>query len=231
MALRDFGTVTPVLPVCELPHAAALARLIPLWRLAGREYPHLIPLTSASSTGPVSTLRGASVEVDGRRVARALVLAGLAGLAVAGALLFVAGAQKNARITRLQEQSVHVVVTVGGCQGLLGGSGSNAAGYACWGSFTLGARHYREGIPGDVRLAPGTTLDMRTVPGAPTLLDTPKHIASAKASGRVFVLPSVLLAGALLGFVFTVLRRRRQPASRSRLGFEGGTRLGGVGGV
>jgi len=86
----------------------------------------------------VTTLRGAAVDVDARRVARVLVGACLLALAALSATFFVVGASKNAQITDLREHGVPVEVTVTRCLGLLGGSGSNDAGYACRGSFTIG---------------------------------------------------------------------------------------------
>ena len=73
----------------------------------------------------VSRLRVGSPEPDGRVVGRVLLYLTLGALAVTSALLFVAGAEKNASITRLHQQAVPVEMTVGGCRGLLGGSGSN----------------------------------------------------------------------------------------------------------
>jgi hypothetical protein len=174
--------------------------------------------------------------VDGRRTGRVLLYSALAAVAVTSLLLFVAGSQKNASITRLHQQAVPVEMTVGGCRGLLGGSGSNPVGYSCWGSFTLAGRTYRDGIPGDALLAPGSRLRMLTVPGDPSLVDTPAAVAAEHASDTVYVLPGVLLVVLLASVAVLALRRRgggAQPASRSPLGLGGrGARLGeAVGGV
>lgn len=160
-----------------------------------------------------------------------LLILGLGALAMTSALLFLAGADKNASVTRLRTEAVAVEMTVGGCQGLLGGSGSNAAGYSCWGTFTLAGHRYRENIPGDALLAPGTQLRVFTVPGDPGLLETPQALATDHASAQVYVLPAVLIAVLAAGVVVLAVRRRLQPVLRSPLGRGGrGARLGEVAG-
>ena len=58
------------------------------------------------------------------------------------------------------------------CLGQLGGSGSNAAGYQCRGSFTIDGRHYNEIIPGTTLLPLGTTVRGVIDPGDPALIST-----------------------------------------------------------
>lgn len=159
------------------------------------------------------TLRGAGVQVDARRVGGVIVGGCVVGLAALTIVLFLAGAQKNAQIDRLRQHGVPVDLTVSGCLGLLGGSGSNAAGYACRGTFTLDGHRYNEAIPGDTFHPPGATLRAVSVPGDPALVSTISAVTSEHASSKVFVLPTILLivlvtlAGAL------VLRRRRSARS------------------
>ena len=86
---------------------------------------------------PISTLRGAGATLDPHRVARVavgLVLATLLVLTVAFALI---GQHKNQQIDELRQLGVPVTVTVTTCQELLGGSGSNGAGFACTGTYTF----------------------------------------------------------------------------------------------
>ena len=165
-----------------------------------------------SASEPLTHLRGAGVDVDLRRIARVFLVIGLLALAVTAGILFSAGAQKNAQITRLRQHGVPVEITVSGCLGLLGGSGSNAAGYACNGSFTLAGHRYREAIPGNTHYRPGTTVRGVTDPDDPGLLATAAMIAAEHPSGNVFILPAVLSAVFALsvGFVF---RRWRRAAS------------------
>jgi len=159
----------------------------------------------------VSTLRGAGVDVDVRKIRRVVGGACLVALAVLVAVLFVAGADKNAQITSLRRHGVAVRVTVTGCLGLLGGSGSNAAGYACKGTFTLGGHRYEEAIPGNALHPPGARIRAVAVPGNPPLLSTTRAVESQQASWRVFILPTVLLVVLLLLVGALVLRRRRRP--------------------
>jgi hypothetical protein len=162
-----------------------------------------------SSDRPVTTLRGAGVDVDPRR-ARQLVLAGcLAALAITAVILLIAGIQKNAQANRLRHHGVAVSVTVTGCSGLLGGSGSNGAGYACKGTYTFHGRRYQQSIPGNGLHQAGSVIRGVIVADDPGLLSTPDMIARQPASGSVFVVPAVLfgvLAAALVAVA--VLRRR-----------------------
>lgn len=161
----------------------------------------------------LSTLRGAGVDVDVRRLGRVFVAACLVALAVLTAVLFVAGADKNAQITDLHQHGVAVRVTVSSCLGLLGGSGSNGAGYACKGTFTLDGHRYTEAIPGNSLYPPGAKIRAVAVPGSPPLLSTARAVHSERASWRVFVVPTVLLLVLVLGVGFLVLRRRRPARS------------------
>ncbi len=123
-----------------------------------------------------TTLRGAGVDVDVRRVGRVAVGLCLVALAVVAAILFVVGAHKNAQITRLRQHGVPVTVTVTGCLGLLGGSGSNAAGYACKGRFVLDGHRYLESVPGNVLRPVGTKVRAVAAAGDPPLLSTRQEV-------------------------------------------------------
>ena len=141
-----------------------------------------------------TVLRGASAAVDVRRAARVLAGAGLAALAVLVAVLFWAGARHNSRIDRLREDGVPVTATVAQCRGLMGGSGSNLAGYECTGSLTLDGRRFEVTLPDGALHARGSAVRLITVPGDPTLLATPAAVRSERTSSGVYVLPAVLLA-------------------------------------
>jgi hypothetical protein len=163
---------------------------------------------AAGAREPVSTLRGAGVEVDGRLVGRILAGILLVSLAVMVAVMFVAGAQKNAQIDGLRQHGVAVEVTVTRCMGLLGGSGSNAAGYVCSGTFTLDGRRFHGTIPGNTIRDPGTQVRAVTIASDPGLLSTVSGVKTEHASWRVFVLPSALLVVLALLVGAFVLRRR-----------------------
>ncbi len=178
------------------------------------------PVTAvAVPAAPVTILRGAGVDVDARRVARVLVGTCLLALAALSATLFVVGARKNAQITDLREHGVPVEVTVTRCLGLLGGSGSNDAGYACRGSFTIGGHRIERAIPGDTFLPPGATLRAIAAPDDPGLFSTAAAVASEHASWKVFILPATLLVLLLAALGVLVARSKRDgspPARRLR---------------
>ncbi len=158
---------------------------------------------------PLTNLRGAGVDVDIRRVGQVVVGICLVGVAVLAVIMLVAGFQKNAQINSLRNNGVPVQIRVTGCMGLLGGSGSNAAGYDCRGTFTLDGRTYTENLPGNNLLTPGTTLRGVSVPGDPALVSTPSTVASEHPSWTVFTIPVILLVllAAILGAL--LFRRRR----------------------
>jgi hypothetical protein len=175
-----------------------------------------------SPDGPLTNLRGAGVDADIRRVGQVVVGICLVGVAVLAAIMLVAGFQKNAQINSLRNNGVPVQIRVAGCMGLLGGSGSNAAGYDCRGTFTLDGRTYTENLPGNSLLVPGTTLRGVSVPGDPALVSTPSAVAAQHPSWTVFAIPVILLVllAAILGVLFVRRRRvRRAPrADRIRTG-------------
>jgi hypothetical protein len=162
-----------------------------------------------SPDGPLTNLRGAGVDVDVRRVGQVVIGICLVGVAVLAVIQLVAGFQKNAQINSLRNNGVPVQIRVSGCMGLLGGSGSNAAGYECRGTFTLDGRTYTENLPGNTLLTPGTTLQGVSVPGDPALVSTRGIVAASHPSWTVFTVPVILFAllAAILGLLF--VRRRR----------------------
>ncbi len=175
--------------------------------------------SSAAPMPPVSTLRGASVDIDVRRAGRAVAGLCLAALAATAVLLFVAGLQKNAQITRLHQQGVAMDVKVSVCMGLLGGSGTNSAGYRCKATFMLDGRRYEDALPGYGLYAPGATLRAIVVPGDPSLLSTPRALAGEHSSLRVFLVPAALLVIVALLVAAMAVKRgtRRRASARTQL--------------
>jgi hypothetical protein len=166
------------------------------------------------SDDPVGTLRGAGVAVDVRRAGRVVAGILVVGLAVLVVVLFVAGARKNAQIGELRDHGVPVDMTVSGCIGLLGGSGSNGAGYSCHGTFTLGGHRYDDPIPGNTPHSPGDKVAGISVASDPALFTTPKTLRSQHASSGVYLVPAILTAVlALLVAGLVVLGRRRRRRS------------------
>jgi len=160
---------------------------------------------------PMTVLRGASVDVDAARVARALVVVCILALVGVAAGLFVAGAQKNSQIDALRNHGVPVQITVTDCLGLLGGSGTNAAGYACTGTYSIGGRRYVKAIPGTVNRAIGSKVAAVSSASDPGLVSTVSDVDRERSSLNVYVVPSLLLVAAALaaGAVVVVRRRKR----------------------
>ena len=156
------------------------------------------------------------MQVDGRHVA-AIVLGILLVTLAALVVVFTAiGVHKNRQINDLHDRGVAVTVTVTSCQGLLGGSGSNGAGYSCRGTYELGGHDYNELLPGTAFHAPGATIPSVAVPGDPALMSPVSVVDSEHASASVYSLPAILLVilVAILA-VMTFRRRRRGSSTRS----------------
>lgn len=169
---------------------------------------HLAP---RPATEPLSALRNTRVAADGRRVALGVGVSLVVALGVTAVMLFLSGLHTNAQIDRLHQGGVPVEVTVTGCIGELGGSGSNAAGYTCRGSFTLGGGRYTETLPGNERLDPGTLVSAVAVPGDPALVTPTAILAGEHPSSRLFIVPAALTALAVVGAAYMAVAVRRRP--------------------
>lgn len=166
----------------------------------------------------IGSLRGAEVAtVNVRRLGDVLVVLCLVVLLVLTVAFFIAAAHKNDQIDQLKQHGQPVTITVTGCLGLLGGSGSNGAGYTCRGRFVLDGHRYEEAIPGNIQYATGTHLHGVVVPGDPGLVTTSRILATEHTSASVYVLPIVLLAVLLVAVAILLAlwrrARRRRPAS------------------
>ena len=165
-----------------------------------------------SSDEPVSTLRGAGVNYDARKVGHVVVGLILITLAALVVVFTVAGVHKNSQINELHHDGVPVTVTVTNCLGLMGGSGSNAAGYSCTGTFTVHDHRYTESLPGTGFHKVGSTLPATVVPNDPALVSPDSIVRTEHTSASVFVLPLILLIVLLLLVALIVLLRRRRRA-------------------
>jgi hypothetical protein len=134
----------------------------------------------------------------------------LVALAVIAGILFAAGAHDNVQVAELRQHGVPVEVTVTKCLGLLGGSGSNAAGYTCRGTFVVDGRRFYAALPDTSLYASGTKLREITVADDPGLLSTPAAVERQRPSGKVFILPSGLLAVVLLSSAALLVKGRRR---------------------
>lgn len=166
------------------------------------------PDRAADSGDRIAPLRGAGVQINGRQVARVLLGIVVASLAVLVVVFTVTGIHNNHQINELQNQGIPVAVTVTSCQGLLGGSGSNGAGYTCRGTYEIGGHRHNETLPGTSLHGPGAVLRGVAVPSDPGLVSLVSVVADEHASMSVFILPAVLLAVLAVVLVLVGLRRR-----------------------
>jgi hypothetical protein len=166
--------------------------------------------TEAASAQTLTNLRGSSVgTVDTRRVAQVILTACLVTLVVLVVVFSLSGAHRNDQISKLHDQGVKVAMTVTGCTILVGGSGSNDAGHACHGAFTLDGHRYVESIPGLAPYTAGQSLHVVVVPGDPAVLSPVHVLAHEHSSWTVFILPAVLFVVLLLTLVGLVVLHRR----------------------
>ncbi len=188
---------------------------------------------------PSTTLRGAAVSVDPKKAALVVATLCALALAVSGIVLAVAAAHQNAQINTLRSQGITVEATVTTCIGQVAGSGSNPTGYTCQASYRVGGKRYQATLPGSAQRAQGSGVAVVVARDDPTLLSTPPVLATQHASAGAFVLPIVLLAGAL-GIGYLLWRRHRrapsarrgvQPARGSFPESRGDDRLEPLGGV
>jgi hypothetical protein len=163
----------------------------------------------------VGQLRGAGVSVDGRRVGQVAIGIALVTLLVLAIVFTFVGIHTNQQNDRLHNDGVPVTFTVAGCLGLLGGSGSNAAGYSCHGTYTLDGKTYSEQLPGDSFHRPGSAVPAIAVPGDPALVSPASIVATEHSSASVFVLPIILLVVLLMLVALLLVLVRRRQASAS----------------
>lgn len=164
----------------------------------------------------VTPLRGGTVNVDVRRAGQWVVGVVLVALTVTAVILLAAGIQNNSQINSLRDHGVPVAVSVTGCLGLMGGTGQQAAGYSCSGTYTLDGVRYHQVIPGLVFHAPGSTVRGIAVPDDPRLLTTPDQLARQHASWTAFIVPGLLLV--LVAVVLVLLLVRRSHRSGTTTG-------------
>jgi hypothetical protein len=166
-----------------------------------------------SSSEPLTTLRGAGVNYNARRVGQVAVGLCLVTLAVLVIVFTVAGIHRNGQINELRHDGVPVTVTVTNCLGLMGGSGSNAAGYSCTGSYTIHGTRYTETLPGTGFHNVGSTVAATAVPNDPALVSPISILHSEHASNSVFLLPLILLVVFVFLVALVVFVRRRRGAA------------------
>ncbi|MBV8464299.1 MAG: hypothetical protein JO368_13460 [Acidimicrobiales bacterium] len=163
---------------------------------------------------PISTLRGAGVEVDRRRLGQVAVALVLVALLATSAVLFVAGAHHNAQADELRH-GVPVEATVTSCLGLLGGSGSNAAGYTCNATYQVEGRRYAVTLPQASLLRVGSRVAVVAAASDPALIAMPGPASHEHSSWQVFIVPTLLLLAALGIIAWVVVRARSRRAGET----------------
>jgi len=139
----------------------------------------------------------------------------LALFALTIVVTFISATNDNARIERLKDHGVAVAVTVTGCVGNVGGSGSNGAGYTCRGSYRLYGIRYRE-IIGSKTSSSSAGTKVRAVadPARPSTIELASYVQASSSSDSVYFVPS-LLALFLVILTFVFLRRWRASQARA----------------
>lgn len=167
---------------------------------------------SPAAAGRVGALRGASVEVDARTLGTAVGVAVLLALLVAGALLLAAAVHRNAQVADLRAHGVPVDVTVTGCIGGLGGSGSNEVSYLCTGVYRRGGNSHTVTLPDSADHAKGSVVREVTVPDDPGLVATPAAVRGERVEAKLYILPVAMLVVAVGGAATWIVARRRRQA-------------------
>jgi hypothetical protein len=166
--------------------------------------------TGQPADAPLTRLRGNTVDVDVRRLGQLFVVLCLVALAVFVIVFTIAGVRKNSQINSLRHDGIRTTVTVSSCTSLMGGSGSNAVGDSCAGTFTLNGRRYTENIPGTALRKIGSSLPAVVVPTDPALVSPVTTLAGEHTSWKVFILPAILLVVLALLVGAIMLRRRHR---------------------
>lgn len=163
----------------------------------------------------VVSLRGPEVSNIGRRFWITVAAIMLALLATIVTVSFVSAVNDNSRVERLKTHGVSAIATVTDCVGNIGGSGSNAAGFTCHGTYRLDGVQYQEVIGSKTTFStPGSRVMVVADPTRPSTIEIASAVATSSSSSTVYVVPTLLafLCG-VLAFIFvrrilTTERRR-----------------------
>ncbi|HUX04084.1 MAG TPA: hypothetical protein VMV53_04170 [Acidimicrobiales bacterium] len=170
-----------------------------------------------ASEGRVALLRGPEALSARRKYWLGAGALGLIIFAAAIVVAFVSATNDNARIERMRANGIPVTVTVAGCVGSLGGSGSNIVGYTCQGDYRVGGTAYHEIIGSMTTLAaPGTLVRAVADPTQHSSVVLASAARTATASPKVYALSGVLsVMLALLTLGYGRLARRSTSSRRS----------------
>jgi hypothetical protein len=102
------------------------------------------------------------------------------------------------------------------CAGHVGGSGSNAAGYTCYGKYRVDGVRYQEVIGSKTSSSPtGTTVRGVADPSHPSTVELASAVAASSTSDSVYIVPSVLaLVFVALSLIVARARRSRVKSQR-----------------
>ena len=167
-----------------------------------------------------TSLRGARVAGDGRRLGRIVAWVLVAGMIVLGVVMVGAKIADNDRAVRLHTSGIPVSARVTYCLGQLGGSGTNAVGFACKATYKVADTTYNEPVGGMSTFArPGSTVAGVVDPQNHTVLVTKASASSTTSTTAGLLFPAlVILAGVVLAGILLATRRRgadeaEEPAS------------------
>lgn len=164
-----------------------------------------------SDPSPVSSsLRGAPVAGDGRRLGRTIGWVLVLAMILLGLVMVVAKVDDNNKAHRLHASGIPVTARVTYCLGQLGGSGTNAAGYSCKAAYMVGGAHFDEPVGGLSTFArTGSTLAGVVDPVNHTVLVTAASASRATSVTAGLVFPIlVVVAGLVLVGILVATRRR-----------------------
>ena len=157
---------------------------------------------------PVASLRGAEAQRIGGRFWFVVCVFVFIVIAVFIVVSFITAVNDNVRMERLKTHGVPVVITVTSCTGHIGGSGSNAAGYTCYGTYRVHGVRYREIIGSKTTTSPtGATVRGVADPSRPSTVELASAVATSKPSDSHYVTPSIL-AAMFVALAFVIARRR-----------------------
>ena len=175
-------------------------------------------MNSVPQSSEFSSLRGPEAQRIGSRFWFATGALLLTAFAVVIIVSFISATNDNSRIDRLKTRGVSVVVTVTNCVGNIGGSGSNASGYTCHGTYVVGGVRYQEIIGSKSTLSSaGSKVQGVADPARPSTIELASAVARSSTSPSVYVVPSVLALFfiALTPIFFRRLRTSRLPPPKS----------------
>ena len=163
----------------------------------------------------VAPLRGAASKSLQRRSWYLLGALGLVAFAVVIAVAFASVVNHNASVSRLKDGGIHVTVIVERCDGNIGGSGSNSAGFTCHGHYRIGNTQFHELIGSlTTYVAPGTSVQGVVDPSQSSTVVLASAVRRSSPSNAAFIAPVILLFLLLSLSVLLMRQARRELRSR-----------------